>query len=52
MPTMKYFLPKVEPEHNQAFRCNAQKTDESMGIQLSKKCIIFYSMRKISRIVS
>lgn len=33
------FLPKVELEHNQAFRCNArkiQKTDESMGIQLSK----------------
>lgn len=31
------FLPKVEAECNQAFRCNAwkmQKTDEIMGIQL------------------
>lgn len=38
------FLPKVEPECNQAFRCNAQKiqkTDKSMGIQLSKKVCNF-----------
>lgn len=33
------FLPKIEPGHNQASRCNSQtirKSDASMGMQLSK----------------
>lgn len=33
------FLPKIEPGHNQASRCNSQtiwESDASMGMQLSK----------------